>query len=205
MSALNGTENPADIILASLQEALPSDTRAGDVALAQQATREIRQVLTKLSARQPAFRCKGISLLRVTDGEDVRDIPVAIRVVPQHVFTQLQDESYVDPPMKTQLNKDTLKYEESIDQPVYSRALQQANRRVVERYILRALDCDIYDDDDTLVWARDGHVQREDEALAVLRLQGLSKEHFDQIAEDVERLSKNSQKVEEALRLKKSV
>jgi hypothetical protein len=203
--SVNGQVDAAESILASIPDALPSSTSRGDTALATQATAEIRQVLTKLSAKTPIFRSTGICRLRVTTDDVEQDLYVPIRSVPFETYSMLLGEAYVEPPRKKQLNVETMEYEMVLDvyDAKHRAAEHAANVRFVKRYALHALDLEIEDDQGHVVWARTGSPQHEETALSILTLQGLTQHHFTQIREDAERLSTNAAKVDEALRLKK--
>jgi hypothetical protein len=205
MTTANGQVDPAEHIFATMADDLPSDTRTGNLALAAQATHEMKLILRKIEAKKKAFQSTGFSILRVTHDGEEKDVHVPIRSVPFDEYTELLKESYVEPPRSKKMDLDTMEYVMVLDphDGTYQTALHYANTRFLKRFALRALDVDITDDNDTPVWTRDGQHRHEETALRILEQQGFTLGHFQQIREDAERMSVNSQEVQKALQLKK--
>ena len=201
-------EQTDSLLLAQVEQILPSQIQTPErTAFAQQATQEIQQALTRLSAKKPRFRSSGITLLGFTEYGTTQEVPLAIRSVPFETTARLVEEAYVEPPRSKKMNIETMEFEMVKDEhdPAYQRKLQQANTLFLKRYTLYALNCELEDEQGNIVWDPVGGIYQEAAALRVLELQGFTSTHYTQIREDAERLSMTEQQQVEAARTKKSL
>lgn len=168
-------------------------------------TKEIQHVLKKLSAKTPRFRSSGICRLGITTDGQEEELLLPIRSVPLETMSTLLEEAYVEPPRSKRMNVETMEYEMVKDEhdPAYQRKIQHANVQFLKRFALYALDCELEDEDGTIVWNPETGLRNEAAALRVLEAQGLTQTHYAQIRTEVEELSMTERQRAEAARLKK--
>lgn len=203
---MQSKEETAAALLSDIEQVLPSQVQTPEKdAFLRSATQEIQQVLTKLSARTPRFRSSGICRLGMQHDGQEETVLLPIRSVPFDTTVKLIEEAYVEPPRTKKMNIETMEFEMVKDEwaPDYQRKLQQANTHFLKRYTLHALDCELEDEQGTVVWDPKTGVYREAEALRVLDLQGFTQTHYFQIRDEAEQLSMTEQQRQEAMRLKK--
>lgn len=198
----NGTDPLADIGSVLLSQ---TETPAKTAFMAE-STKEIQQVLRKLSAKTPRFRSSGICRLGITDGGQEEELLLPIRSVPLETMSKLLEEAYVEPPRSKKMNIETMEYEMVKDEhaPAYQRKVQQANVQFLKRFALYAIDCELEDEQGQIVWSQDAGIANEAAALRVLEAQGFTQTHYAQIRTDADQLSMTEQQRLQAARTKKS-
>lgn len=159
------------------------------------------------------FVSTGTSMLRTThDGQKDRQ-PVKIRAISLIKMDEIRNRvlgSAPKPPRKGRTNPDNpleSEYYDDEQDPKYQAAMRQLNRDLQTLITLWGLAEDLYNEVGDLVWkgSSDDESDRgdEDAGMKTLLALGFSSHHFDQLRDDIDRLTLSKSQLVEIERQKK--
>lgn len=200
-----------------IAQALPSDlqkTPPEELAASTNGVREmIRSGNKGLRVTAKPFRSTGISELQCSDDGEPYMMQVAIRAVSLAKIEAIRTELYVRMPPVPEVTKTKpgspleMETHRGENDPGYRRAVRELQTEQQFAVVLWGIADDIYDESEELVWegSNDDEGARGDEAagLKALKALGFSGNHFDQLRDDIDRLTLSESQLEENERQKK--